>query len=332
VTTLDLSADAPVVAAVFNRRSSHVAFGLGDGTVRIVLPDSAQTQEGTLTDGAVLSLVADADDAGWLAGLDDGRLVRLSPDGAVTELASHKGKWIEHVAASPAGGRAYGAGKDVFVGDASGFGPAREHPSTVGGIAFDPKGKRVAVAHYGGVSLWWVNSAEGKPKLLPWKGSHIAVSWSLDGAYVMTAMQENDLHGWRLPGANDIRMSGYPSKVHGLAWSAKPSFLATSGADQVICWPFSGTGPSGKPPIEFGIRGTTLVTQVACHPAGDLLAIGYESGEVTFGRITQRRIARLLDPTGSPVVALAWSADGRWVASGDEDGHMRVTPAPSTAL
>ena len=323
---ISLTADGSVVAAAFNRRSSHLAFGIGDGSARIVALDDGSAREVTLTQGGVMALIADMDDAGWLAGLDDGRLIRLEADGTIVELAKHPGKWIEEIASSPAGFRAYGAGKDAFVGDENGFGPARAHPSTVGGVAIDPRGKRLAVAHYGGVSLWWVNSTDSKPKLLPWKGSHISACWSPDGSYVMTAMQENDLHGWRLPAASDIRMSGYPTKVKALAWSTKPPFLATSGADQVICWPFAGSGPSGKPPIEFGGRGTQIVTRVATHPAGDGVAAGFDNGEVSIGRITWRRMALAIEATKAEVTALAWSPDGKVLAAGDDDGHMHVIP------
>ena len=325
-TPLTLSADASVVAAVFNRRSSHVAFGLGDGTARIVTLADSAVREVTLTEGGVLALIQDMDDAGWLAGLDDGRLVSLQPDGTIAEIAHHPGKWIEQIAASPAGLRAYGAGKDAYIADLKGFAPPRTHPSTVAGLAFDPKGKRLAVAHYGGVSLWWVNSTESKPKLLPWKGSHVSACWSPDGGYVMSSMQEYDLHGWRMPAANDIRMSGYPTKVKSLAWSTKPYFLATSGADQIICWPFAGSGPSGKPPIEFGGRGTQIVTRVACHPAGDGVAAGYDNGEIAIGRISWRRLALALEATKSEITALSWSPDGAFIAAGDDDGHMHVIP------
>lgn len=326
-TPLSLSADASVVAAVFNRRSSHLCFALGDGTARIVALDGGGANEVTLTDfGTILALSQDMDDAGWLAGLDDGRLVRLDADGTISELARHQGKWIDQVTSSPSGLRAYGAGKDAFIGDDKGFGPARTHPSTVAGVAIDPKGKRLAVAHYGGVSLWWVNSTDSKPKVLPWKGSHTSVCWAPDGGYVMTSMQENDLHGWRLPAVSDIRMSGYPTKVKALAWSAKPYFLATSGADQIICWPFAGSGPSGKPPIEFGGRGTQIITRVACHPAGDGIAAGFDNGEVSIGRISWKRMALALEATKSEVTALSWSPDGKTLAAGDDDGHMHVMP------
>src|SRR5687768_11927267 len=100
---IELKGDATIVAAVFNRRASHVAFALGDGSLRLVAPAEGSEQTASLGDGAVLAMVADLDDSGWLAGLDDGRVVRIAPDASVTELAKQPGKWIEQVAASPAG-------------------------------------------------------------------------------------------------------------------------------------------------------------------------------------------------------------------------------------
>src|SRR3712207_3571856 len=66
-----------------------------------------------------------------------------------------------------------------------------------GGLAFAPKGKHLAVAHYGGVSLWWTKAPD-VPVRLDWKGSHLGVLWHPAGTHLMTAMQEAELHGWRL--------------------------------------------------------------------------------------------------------------------------------------
>ena len=46
---------------------------------------------------------------------------------------------------------------------------------------------------------------------LIWK--HGAVTFSPDGKYVVTAMQENALHGWRIRDKADLAMTGYPAKV-----------------------------------------------------------------------------------------------------------------------
>ena len=106
----------------------------------------------------------------------------------------------------------------------------------------------VAVAHYNGVTLWFPNMA-AKPEFLEWAGSHLAVTFSPDNKFLVTAMHEPALHGWRLADNRHMRMSGYPGRVRSMSWSAGGKGLATSGADTVIVWPFaSKDGPMGKEP------------------------------------------------------------------------------------
>ena len=58
-----------------------------------------------------------------------------------------------------------------------------------------------------------------------------------------------------------MRMSGYPAKVKSLSWSSKGKWLASSGAQAAIVWPFQAKdGPMGKAPVELGTRGNTMVT------------------------------------------------------------------------
>ena len=145
----------------------------------------------------------------------------------------------------------------------------------VEGLAFAPKGLRIAVARYNGVSLHWVGR-RGKPVDLEWKGAHTGVTFSPDGNFLVTTMQENALHGWKLADGKHMRMTGYPAKVKSLSWSAKGKWLASSGAPAAIVWPFQGKdGPMGKAPLELGTRANIMVTCVAFHPADDILAIGY---------------------------------------------------------
>jgi hypothetical protein len=39
-------------------------------------------------------------------------------------------------------------------------------------------------------------------------GSQLPVTLAPDAGYVNAAMQETELHGWRLPDKTDVRMSG----------------------------------------------------------------------------------------------------------------------------
>ena len=117
--------------------------------------------------------------------------------------------------------------------------------STVGGLAFAPKGLRLAIAHYNGASLWFPN-AKAEPDTLEWKGSHLGARFSPDGRFLVTSMQEPMLHGWRLDDRKDMRMSGYASRVRSLDWTADGKWLATSGSTQMVLWRFGVRTPHGE--------------------------------------------------------------------------------------
>ncbi|WP_135467554.1 WD40 repeat domain-containing protein [Crenalkalicoccus roseus] len=313
-----------VVGVAFARRSPACAFALGDGTLRLAaLPAmgeawrDAAAHEG----GACLCLAADAGD-GFLSGGDDGRLAHTAADGTVREVARlGTMKWVEHVAAHEAGIRLAAVGKLLHVLDAGGATlKTLAHPSAVGGIAFDAKGKRIAASHYNGVSLWFVAAREDRPRVLEWKGSHGAVAISPDGSHVVTAMQENALHGWRLEDGQHMRMSGYPSKTRFLSFTARGRWLATSGADSVVLWPFFGGGPMGKAPTELAGGDGVLCSAVAAHPQHEVVAAGFADGLVLLAEIASGRVVPVAAPGRGAVSALAWNAAGTHLAFGTETG------------
>lgn len=184
------------------------------------------------------------------------------------------------------------------------------------------------MAHYGGVSLLWTAAAAGPPKRLAWAGSHLAVTWSPDGRFLITALQETGLHGWRIADGADLRMTGYPAKTKSVSWSAKGAWLATSGADACVCWPFRGKdGPMGKRPLEIGRR-SSLVTQVAFDPVRDRLALGFQDGAVLIGFLDGSDPTPIAVPAGDPVALLAWSPDGGRLAWAGESGTLHILAEP----
>src|SRR5215470_16725102 len=115
-----------------------------------------------------------------VTGGDDGKVVAIDAEGESTILAADaKQRWIDHVAVGPAGALAWSAGREACVRTAKGSERTLEVPSTVGGLAFAPKGLRLAVAHYNGLTLWFAN-AQSEPERLQWKGSHLDVAVSPD--------------------------------------------------------------------------------------------------------------------------------------------------------
>lgn len=313
-----------VIGTAFGREGRSLHVGLGDGTVHVVdlAARDGEWRRVEAHDGAVLSICADGKD-GALTGGDDGRVMHIGPDGTATELQKFGSKWVEHVAAHESGVRAAAVSKAVHVLDAKGaLLKSLAHPSTVGGIAFDAKGKRIAASHYNGASLWFVGAKEDKPRVLDWKGSHAAIAIHPDGSHVVTAMQEMALHGWRLADGQHMRMSGYPSKTHSLSFTSKGKWLATSGAESVVLWPFFGGGPMGKAPTELAGGDGVMCTRVACHPQHDMVAAGFEDGLILLSDINNGRVLPIAPPGEGGVSALAWNASGTLLAFGTEKGFV----------
>ena len=276
-------------------------------------------------------LTAQCQHGRMVSGGDDGRVMELRADGAMKELADEKGKWIDALALREDGATAWTVAKTVRARDAKGEVKTFTAPSGVRGLCFMPKGYRLALAHYNGVSMWFPNTA-AEPEGLAWRGSHLDVTISPDGKFAVSAMQENALHGWRIADHKDMRMTGYPSKTRSFSWSHDGKWLATSGAEACIVWPFdSKDGPMGKGPRECGVR-AARVTRVAFHPRALVLAAGYDDGWVLLTRLSdgsELLVRQTGDVKGGAISALAWNEDGRKLVFGAEDGAAGVLDLPA---
>ena len=276
----------------------------------------------TIHKGAILASVCDG--TRIITGGDDGMVIATTEGGEHEIVASDETKrWIDQVAVAPDGSVAWSAGKTVQVLAKKGEARAFEAPSTVAGLAFAPKGLRLAIAHYNGATLWFPN-ASAAPQKLQWKGSHLGVTVSPDGRFVITTMQEPMLHGWRVADGQHMRMSGYSTRVRSLSWTSDGEFLATSGSEQLILWPFDGKdGPMGRQPTILA-GGVARVTVVACHPRQPVVAIGCADGVVLLVRIDDGALILVRQGDGEPVSALGWDATGQTLAYGTEAGRAGV--------
>lgn len=311
---------AAVFAVHFLGRTA--AFALVEEAVVLALPDAALPQRVAAHEGGILAAASNG--THLVTGGDDGRVVLTSASGETRiRVTDSRRRWIDQVALLPNGTIAWSAGKSVFVRSEKEEERTLELPSSAGGLAFARKGFRLAIARYAGVTLWFPN-ASAAPENLEWKGSHLGVVFSPDGKFLVTTMQEPMLHGWRLADGKHMRMSGYAAKVRALAWSADGEWLATSGADQLILWPFAGKdGPMGKAPKALAPR-DQRVSAVACHPGQPVSAVGYADGLVLLVRITDGAEILVRPRGGGAVSALAFSPLGDALAFGTEDAAAGV--------
>lgn len=317
---------AEVMSASFLRGSE--VFALADGTLA-VRQNGALTRHEAHKNACIL--VAQANDDFIVTGGDDGRVVQWRGDGACVELAHEKGKWIDALALRDDGAVAWSCGRTIFARDAKGEVKSMSAPSTVRGLAFMPKGYRLAMSHYNGVSLWFPN-VKGELEGLVWRGSHLDLTVSPDGKFIISAMQEHALHGWRVQDKKDMRMTGYPAKTRSFSWSSDGQWLATSGAEACIVWPFqTKDGPMGKGPRECGVR-PAHVSRVAFHPHAAIVALGYDDGWVMMCRLGDAAeiLVRTpqIDADAAAITALAWDSVGQKLIFGDARGGAGILTLP----
>lgn len=312
--------DAQVTAVVFD--GTGAIFALGDGSVRFESGERAEAH-----DGAVLCAGVHPSGDGIVTGGDDGKVV-WSRRGESAVLATAKGQWIDAIDASAASGLiAFSAGRTLSVIDANepAFRRDFQHERTVSGVAFEPKGRRIATSTYGGAALWYARIEKQQPTMLKWAGSHTGVAFSPDGAFVVTTMQDSQLHGWRMKDQKNMRMGGYPSKIRSMAFLSNGQLLATSGAQGVVLWPFIGSnGPMGREATEIGFDESSLIALVAARANHGQLAAGLDDGRVWAADPAAQGLNFLKAEKGAAIVALAMSPDARRVAWADEDGQAGI--------
>lgn len=334
--------DAPTVAISWDGDGQSVAFGLGNGHVLVadatwpegprvqprpgggvnVIPagePAPQPAQAVCHQGSCLAL-APHPQGGFVSGGDDGRVVHLPRSAPPAVLEQPTTEWITAVASHPeaglAGGVAYAYGRTVQRRTA-GASVSIELPAPATALAFSPDGLVLAAAHSGGVTLW---PCLGATRLLPWPGYHRALSWSPDGGYLVSAMQENALHGWRVSDGMDMEMSGYGGQPLSLSFAHDGRYLVTSGDTRPVCWSFDPPGKAQQP-SQCGMASKTPVTVVACHPHQPLIAVGYFNGAVLLSRPGSDDALFVKGSGDGAVNALAWSGDGQRLAFGNQGGQ-----------
>jgi len=312
-----VAAGAAVVAVHF--LGDAAVFVLGEETLLFV--HDGEERRVAVHGGAILGSASDGRRV--VTGGDDGKVVATDAKGASETVATDaKRRWVDHVAVAQ-DGVAWSAGKQAYVRTAKAE-RALDLPSSAGGLAFAPKGFRLAIAHYNGATLWFPNAVDAKPEALEWKGSHLDITFSPDGRFLVTAMQEPMLHGWRLVDGKHMRMSGYAGKVRSMTWGPGSKWLATSGATQLVVWPFAGKdGPMGKSPKIISPSEHRIAT-VAAHPKQEVCAVGYEDGMVLLTRVEDGAEVLAKRPGNAAISALAWNTAGNRLAFGTEDGEAGV--------
>ena len=353
---------APVVGVAWESPWSAgqplAAFGLGDGAVALARarweggPEIGQRPDGGVElvlaraprppvarvqahkagpgtpGGGCLTLTSDPT-GGFLSGGADGKLVRLSAQGETRPRSEFGGRPVTFVASGGAGRFAFASGRDMrtTTGQALGL------PSAVVALAYDPDGRRLAVAHGKGVSM--VTDDGAPARHLRTKGRPLSLAWSPGGTHVAAGLKGSGENGrivvWHMPEGAEITLASCAGQPRRLAFSADGVFLAASGGPRPQCWRFD--PPSAAEPIGCGLRNRQHpVSALAWHPAWPLLAAGHANGAVLLCQPGIEDALFIKAAGGGAVTALAFSPDGHLLALGTEEGEAGTVLLPEGLL
>jgi hypothetical protein len=129
-----------------------------------------------------------------------------------------------------------------------------------------------------------------------------------------------------------MRMSGYPAKVKSMDWVGKLPHLASSGAQEAICWPFDGAnGPMGQRPLTLCHDGDALATAVCGLPGHDAVLTGFENGVVLYSELDMGFDPRVIKRrSGAAITHLVVTPDTGWMLAAAEDGLVLWAPLGRT--
>lgn len=122
--------------------------------------------------------------------------------------------------------------------------------STVTDLLWVRGGRRIAAAAYQGVTVFEPESDRMISRLRA-PGAISGIAASPNGRWVVGGSQDATLHGWKLADGSDFRMYGFPGTVSRLAFESGGRWMACDSAEMLVCWDFSGSGPTGRAAVSL---------------------------------------------------------------------------------
>jgi WD40 repeat protein len=183
-------------------------------------------------------------------------------------------------------------------------------------LAWSPDGDRLAAASVGGpVSLFDHASGEVRHHLAGHRFGTTALCWSPHGALLASAGQDGLARAWDAAnGAERFRVEGGSAWVERVAWSPPGDVLATAAGRTLRLWDASGNLLLDAPPHP------STIADIRWRPRShELASAAY--GRLALWKPDKPEPTRAFAWKGS-MLTLAWSPEGRYIATGDQDSTV----------
>ena len=199
----------------------------------------------------------------------------------------------------------------------------KEHEGTINSLAFNPEDESLLASGSADYTIrfWDTNSGAERAKLSGHDYGVNALAFSKDGRRLVSCGDDATIKLWNVDSHQEIRtLSGHRIKVKAVDFSPDGKELASAGSDEKIKFWDAATGNC--------YRTLTLISspfnQLAISRDGKKFAIGVS--EVRLWQVGEGQEVKVLGRHEQEkfVTGLAFSGDGRLLASSGEDGIVKL--------
>jgi LPXTG-site transpeptidase (sortase) family protein len=191
-------------------------------------------------------------------------------------------------------------------------------------VAFSPDGETLVT---GGrdhaVRVWDVETSENTAILAGHSDWISSVVYSPDGTVIASGGRDTNIWLWNVQTETSLRLiEGHQAEIKAIEFTPDGQYLISGSLDGIVRLEQFGNPESTQYFENFGGG----VWSLTISPDGTTLAIGSDDSNIWLIGLWDTEGTWLTQLSGhhTPVITMAWSADGATLLSGEQNGHIRL--------